>query len=255
MDIIHFLITGSFDTSNLSQLDTIVRERSISLTIGSSIFLIILVVIAALVRRPNNLVKWLLFSSMVLIISVNTLYLAGATVYKNQRSETGGPVHWHADYQIWNCGREIELKNPEGFSNKVGTELVHEHNDNRMHIEGVILNLDDSTPSHFFESLGGSMSNTHLRVPTEEGVVTMENGQNCPDGKTGILQVFVYKTEGGTVSQTKLEEPQNYRITQTGNVPPGDCLIFEFDSEIKDRTDKLCTSYQVAEEVEKKHVE
>ena len=126
--------------------------------------------------------------------------------------------------------------------------MVHEHNDNRMHIEGVLLDLKDSSPAHFFESLHGSLSNTHLEVPTEDGIVTMRNGQNCPDGKVGYFHVFVYQVKNNAAFQRKLEEAQNYQITQTGNVPPGDCLIFEFDSKIKEKTDKLCTSYEVAKE-------
>ena len=205
-------------------------------------------------KDKSEFLKVFFFGGIVLTILANTIYLVGSTIYLNQQSATGGPVHWHADYQIWNCGKQIELKDPEGFSNKVGTEVVHEHNDNRMHIEGVILDLDDSSPHHFFESLGGGMSDTHLTIPTEEGIVTMKNGQSCPDGKPGSLQVFVYQTINNVLTQKKLQNPQNYQITQDGNVPPGDCIIFEFEPEIKDKTDKLCTSYEVAKETEKIHV-
>lgn len=236
-------------------LDEIVRTNSINYTFVSAGLIFLLVVLAKFFKDKSEVFKVILFGALVLVILANTIYLAGSTIYLNQQSTTGGPVHWHADYQIWNCGKQIELKDPEGFSNKVGTETVHEHNDNRMHIEGVILDFADSSPHHFFESLGGSMSNTHLTIPTEEGVVTMKNGQNCPDGRVGMFQVFVYQTKNGVVSQRKLEDSESYQITQTGNVPPGDCLIFEFDSNIKDKTDKLCTSYETAKETGKIHVE
>lgn len=234
-------------------LDETVRTSSVNYSLLAALIIFLLVVLAKFLKDKSEITKYLLFGVMTLIIVANTLYLAGATIYLNQNSITGGPVHWHADYQIWNCGSQIELENPEGFSNKVGTEVVHEHNDNRMHIEGVILDLDDSTPHHFFESLGGSMSDTHLTIPTEDGEVTMENRQNCPDGKVGMFQVFVYQTKNGLVSQRKLEDPESYQITQTGNVPPGDCIIFEFDSQIKEKTDKLCQSYEVAEKTGKIH--
>ena len=62
------------------------------------------------------------------------------------------------------------------------------------------------------------------------------------------MQAFVWRTDedAGEFYQEKLSEPQEYVISPHGNVPPGDCLIFEFGEE-KDRTDKLCSFYKVAE--------
>ncbi|TSC65794.1 MAG: hypothetical protein CEO21_330, partial [Microgenomates group bacterium Gr01-1014_80] len=133
----------------------------------------------------------------------------------------------------------------EGLSNKVGTEVIHEHNDNRIHIEGVLLDPHNAEVSHFFELIGGELHNDHINVPTDKGIVSLQNGQTCPDQTPATLQVFVYKTQGDTFSQTKLSDPEAYIISPHSQVPPGDCIIIEFGP-VREKTDKLCNFYKVA---------
>lgn len=233
-------------------LDQVIRANSIKFTIIAGIVLAVLVLASIFIKQKSDKLKYLLFGLMAVVILFTTVYLVGSTIYLNQVSTTGGPVHWHGDFEIWNCGELVELKNPEGLSNKVGSETVHEHNDQRIHIEGIILDPTQASLSHFFKEIGGSMDNEHLTVPTENGMLDMRDDQKCPDGKEAHMQVFLFKTEGQTFSQTKLQDHKNYMISPQGQVPPGDCIIFEFGPE-KDRTDYLCPSYKVAKEAGKIH--
>lgn len=250
MDLIHFFITGSFDSSNVAALDAIIRSNSITYTIWASVLLLILTVISAVIRKPNSFVKTLLFISMIFVISVNTLYLAGATIYKNERSITKGPVHWHADFEVWNCGKELDLIDPVGWSNKIGTPVLHEHNDKRVHVEGVVLTDKYATLGHFFEVIGGRLTQYELTYPSTEGTVALAQGDMC-NGMPASLQVFVYKTEGTSFKQEKVINPEDYILSGDSGVPPGDCIIIEFDSNIKDKTDKLCQSYKVQKQLGK----
>lgn len=228
-------------------LDEVIRGNSIKFSLIASGILIVLTIISVILRQKSEALKYILFTGMVLVIILNTIYLAGSTIYLNQQSETGGPVHYHADFEIYNCGEKIDLKDPKGLSNKVGTEVVHEHNDNRIHIEGVILEKHDASLGHFFEQIGGQLHQDHMAIPSENGLLEVENGQVCPGGP-GSLQVFVYQTEDASFSQQKLgSNPQDYVISPYSQVPPGDCIIVEF-SPVKDTTDKLCTFYKVAVE-------
>lgn len=222
-----------------------IRTNSLKFSLLSLGLLLALAVIAVFLKNANGRFKYLLFGAIVLVSVLTTLYLAGSTIYLNQASETGGPIHWHADFEIWHCGRQINIKDPEGFSNKVGTEVVHEHNDNRMHFEGVLLTLHDASIGHFFESLGGNMSSKHLTIPKDSGMTTYKDGDICSEGTKTSMQVFVYQTKNGEVSQKKLKDPPNYVISPYGQIPPGDCIIIEFDRE-KERTDKLCPFYKIA---------
>lgn len=249
MDLIHFLITGSFDSSNLSHLDSIVRENSISFTLWSCVLLIILVAAASFLKKPNETVKWLLFSSIILIISLNTLYLAGGTIYKNVRSETRGPVHWHGDIEIWNCGKEVDLVDPTGWSNKIGTPVFHEHNDKRIHVEGVVLHKGDVSLGQFFKVIGGNLNTTNLTAPLNDGDLNLNNGDLC-NGEAGMVQAFVYQTKGSTFSQQRLTNPEDYILSGESGIPPGDCIIIEFDTP-KEKTDKLCQSYKVQQQLGK----
>lgn len=226
-------------------LDQIIRTNSINFTIWALFILGILTVLSLIFKKSERF-KNILFGGFVLVALANTIYLSGATIYLNQKSQTGGPIHWHADFEIWNCGQQVNIKDPEGFSNKTGEEIVHEHNDNRMHFEGVLLDIHDASIGHFFENLGGSMSNSHLTVPANEGLLTLQDGSLCK-GNSADFQVFVYKTEGKEFFQQKLTDPQKYIISPQGNIPPGDCVIIELDQH-KDKTDKLCNFYKVAKQ-------
>lgn len=232
-------------------LDTIIRTNSLNFSMLAMGLLLLLVVISLIIKVKNDLVKGAIFGLISLVVIINSIYLVSSTIYLNKQSITGGPVHWHADYRIFKCGQELELKDPEGLANKVGTEVVHEHNDNRIHLEGVLLDIHDASLSHFFNSVGGKMTNHQLAIPTQKGPETLATGQSCPNGPAA-LQVFVYQTRGDTFIQKKLTDPVNYQISPEGNIPPGDCVIIELDRP-KEQTDKLCQQYQAKEKLKEIH--
>lgn len=212
----------------------------------SSTLIAAFLVFSLVKKEKSEGLRLLLFWGMVIPIVSTTLYLAGTTIAKNQFSATGGPVHWHADYEIYACGRQIDLVDPSGLANRVGTPDLHEHGDNRIHVEGTVRELQDVSLGKFFESVGGQLTETLLRVPTNEGELIAQNGMQCPDDKPGALQVFVYQTKAHTVIQKKLSNFPNYVLSPHSQVPPGDCLIIEFTAEIKDKTDKICEFYEIA---------
>lgn len=235
------------------------------LTISSLIIATLLIFSLAKKEKSEGL-KLFLFWGMVIPIIFTTFYLTAVTIAKNQRSATGGPVHWHADYEIFVCGNseqtenasvkgttktlahegeEINLKDPKGLSNRIGSSDFHEHGDNRIHIEGVVEKLQDISLRKFFEVVGGQLSQTYLRLPTNEGELIVQNGLTCPDGSKGRWQVFVYKTRNNLVTQEKLINFPDYVVSPYGTVPPGDCLIFEFGRG-KNQTDNICKFYEIA---------
>src|SRR3989344_854626 len=118
------------------QLDAALSSYSLSAVLYASIALLILVLISLKTRNASPSVKKILFISIVAIVASVTIFLAGSTIYLNIVSFSRGPVHYHADFEIWNCGQEIDLKDPKGISNKIGTPALHEHNDKRIHLEG-----------------------------------------------------------------------------------------------------------------------
>lgn len=188
--------------------------------------------------------KAVLFGLIVVVVLGITGYLVWETISSNIKSVTGGPVHYHADFQIWNCGEKMDLVDPKGLDNKVGTAVFHEHNDNRIHVEGPVLDYKDLSLGEFFRVVGGKLDRDSLTVPVSSGMVNMESGTMCK-GVPGNLQVFVYRTEGKTFYQEKLQDPVRYVLSPYSTIPPGDCIIFEFGPP-KDKTDKICTFYEVA---------
>ena len=226
-------------------LEDTIRSNSIKVVVVASILVLGSVALTILLKHQGENLKKILFAGIVIPVLISTIFLASSTIYLNSVSSSGGPVHWHADFEIWDCGQNLELTDPQGFSNRVGSATFHEHNDNRIHVEGVVTEKSEASLGRFFQFVGGNLYSDGFKIPTNQGLIVRENGDLCPDGREGTLQAFVYKTEGGVFRQEKLSDPVSYILSPYGNVPPGDCIILEFDSEIKETTDKLCDSYKL----------
>jgi len=228
------------------------RELNIQIAVVAGILLVVLVIIALFNEQANERVKKFIFWPMVAVIALSTLFFLGATLYTNFTSLTKGPVHWHADFQIIACGQQIEPLNASGISNKIGSNLLHEHEDRRIHIEGVVMQKGDVTLKNFFAVQGGTLLERSFAIPTNEGLSRYANGDQCANGEIGKWQLFVYRTKESIARQEKLEDFVNYVPSPHTTVPPGDCIIFEFGPE-KTQTDALCEFYQL--EVNKNKLE
>jgi len=201
-------------------------------------------------KEKTEKTKWIFFLAIIIPVILTTAYLTGSTIYLNLISETKGPVHWHADFEIWNCDEKIELIKPEGFSNRVGTPVFHEHGDNRIHVEGVVVDSVEVDLHSFFEVIGGTLTNNYLSVPTNNGIIEMRDGNLC-NGNPGKLQGFLFKiknpedTKNWVFEQRKLDDFEDYILSPYSQIPPGDCITIEFDVE-KENTNKICETYKVA---------
>lgn len=203
-----------------------------------------LAIAVSLLYKANKTEKKVIFILIALPVGLSTFYLAGHTVYLNIVSETGGPVHWHADYEVWVCGTKLDLIDPMGFDNKIGSPVFHEHNDDRIHAEGVLVKKTDANLESYFDVIGGELRKDAMSYPTKDGKVSVTNNNMC-NGKPAALQVFVYKTKGNRYHQEKLLDFPHYVLSPQSQVPPGDCIIIEFDGE-KNKTDKICETYKIA---------
>ena len=195
----------------------------------------ILVVISINYEQRIQHHKKIIFLGIIIPIILASLFLIGITIYGNALSTTKGPVHWHADYEVWTCGEKLDMINPQGMSNRVGTSTFHEHGDDRIHVEGVVHRLEDVALGRYFTTIGGTLNQDTLLYPTEQGIVSHTNGDLCPDGQQGILKTYV--------NGKKIAQPERYIITQTAYVPPGDCIIIDFSPNNAETTEKLCASW------------
>jgi hypothetical protein len=243
------LVAAHEDESD-SEKGVELKTRAMSVIMISSILVTALVILAIISKERFHNHKKMLFSLMVIPIVAATFYAAGTTIYLNQISLTKGPVHWHADFEVWNCGKKLELINPQEFSNRVGTPVFHEHNDFRIHVEGVVVEEEDISLGNFLRVIGGSLTADTLAVPTPEEMMVMHDGDAC-NGQPGKIQAFLYRVvnpeaQGQWIyAQEKIENITGYVVAPYSYVPPGDCLIIEFYQE-KEKTDKICASYAAA---------
>ena len=226
-------------------LEETIRSNSIKIIVVATIIIVISVLLTIFLKNAGEGLKKILFSLIVVPTVVGTLFMAGSTFYLNFQSISGGPVHWHAEYEIWDCDEQLELVDPEGLSNKVGSATLHEHNDNWIHLEGVVTDESEASLGKYFDVIGGNIADDGFRVPTNEGLISRHNGDLCPDGLEGVMQVFVYQTENKVYTQKKIDNPASYLISPSGSIPPGDCIIIEFDPLEKEKTSRLCEQYKL----------
>lgn len=179
--------------------------------------------------------KKIYFTLMVAPVILSTLFLAGSTIYENITSITKGPVHWHADYQVWVCGERLDLVNPKFPRNKIGTPLFHEHDDDRIHIEGTVMQLEDVNLENYFRVIGGKLEQGYMAYPTTEGMVEVKDNDLCPDGTSGTLRVYI--------NGQRFENYQEHILYPHAYVPPGDCIILVFDN--SSEMNYICESWQV----------
>jgi len=224
------------------------KSTSANYIMIASIIVGILILFAIYNKDRDEKTKIFLFVGIVIPIILATVYSAGSTIYLNLISETQGPVHWHADYEVWNCGEKIDLINPTGLSNRVGNPVFHEHGDDRIHVEGVVTEKNNVDLHNFFNVIGGILSNNYITMPTDNEIVELRNGDLC-NGEEGKLQVFLYKiknpdaTKNWIFEQQKLENFEDYILSPYSQIPPGDCIIIEFDAE-KEKTEHICETYK-----------
>jgi len=278
MNILNILASTSGD------IESRINAFSIKTVLVSILILAVLLLISTRIVKSKKLekLKKPIFILIVLAISVPSLFMTGSTIYLNTVSDSRGPVHWHTDIEFWVCGQEVELRDPFALlSNKIGTSTFHEHDDKRIHLEGVVMDKQvDSSLDKFMRVTGGSIEKSKLVIPTEPNpfesdtdgdvvtgdqelvkqfltkgdkertILTVENGQGCSDQGYAEVQVFLYSfsKKDDTYTQTKLEDPKSYTMRDESTVPPGDCLIVEFD-QVKSVTDKLCKQFGVRDSV------
>ncbi len=180
-----------------------------------AVYVFLLVLVIALVslylgEKLSDKTKKAFFIVIVMAVVATTIYAAGTTVLLNVISESQGPVHWHADFEIWVCGQQVKnLVSPVFPSNKVGTETFHHHDDYRIHVEGVVVKKQDVSLARFFEAIGGQLTKDTLTIPlNNSNRVTYTNGMLCPNGKPGKLKLLAMNntTAGQLVEKPELDE-------------------------------------------------
>ena len=186
--------------------------------------------------RLSHSGKILFFSLLAVPIILSSIYLGAHTIHKNIVSETKGPVHWHIDYQVHVCGERLDLIDPTGLSNKIGSPLFHEHDDDRVHVEGTVMRVQDVDLGAYFEVIGGRLTETSLVYPTNEGIVSVQEGQDTCDGQPANLKIYI--------NGRQIENPTEHVPYPDAYVPPGDCVIVDFSPGDSPTTDKICESWE-----------
>ncbi len=105
-------------------------------------------------------------------------------------------IHWHARPLINICNKNLDL--PQN----VGSGIMHTENDGLIHIEGILKDKSQITLGAFFNSIGTKFS--------KDSIANYKNGDTCPNGKSGSLNVLV--------NGERIEDPENYVLKNGDNI-------------------------------------
>jgi hypothetical protein len=178
-----------------------------------------------------------LMNGFLVVVLFPSFFTAGAFLHESQTSWSGGEIHWHADYEVivQNESGELErldLIDPSEFcesdymcaiNDRTGITEYHEHNDNRIHLEGVFKEREDATLRAYFNTFGGELTNDKLVYPTNDGTFRDETRGN----KT--LKIFVQAGVGGDREWKRIEQPGDYVISPYKRGPNMDNIFIVYD--------------------------
>ncbi len=182
-----------------TDLEQQIIELATRTVVMASIALIVLVVVAAATKDKLPILKLPLFILIAFSMIGTTVVLFGSTIYLNMKSESGGPVHWHAEIEYWSCGAELNLRDPVGFlSNKIGTATYHEHNDKHIHLEGVVVRKShDASLGKFMDVTGGYINQGVIAIPLNSDEATWFTAGSQLDGDNQRTENFGLATNEG----------------------------------------------------------
>lgn len=204
----------------------------VSLLWKSAVIVIILIALLFMIfehrlheQKSKNIFHIICFSIVTLYVVGITGFMMYQVITTNIISWSKGPVHWHADFEVWVCGERISLPESEGLLNRVGTGTFHHHNDYRIHLEGTIMEREEATLGAFFRVIGGDLHEGHVKAPQEEGYIEVSAGDECENapGEETKLKIFVNGEEE--------KHAEDYVISPYANVPPGDVIHVVFGTE------------------------
>jgi plastocyanin len=97
-----------------------------------------------------------------------------------------GEDHWHATYSVFICGQR-QPNFPEWAAG------VHTHADGIIHIHPFVAAEEGAGARlvKWFEYGGGRLTQSEMHMPGTPKDEVYKNGDECPDGTAGLLQVFV----------------------------------------------------------------
>ena len=159
--------------------------------------------------------------------------------YKNQPS-AGRQILSRNDYRIFACGEEIFLKTNLELLKVKRNGLFARSKPGNIIADGIVRDTNDVLLSSFFEATGATLEysdeyKTTFTIPTETGVHKFQSGDLC-EGKEADFYMIHHRVETSTkpwsIYSRIVWKYFDHGLTNNyGEVPPGDCFIFIFDSE------------------------
>lgn len=120
----------------------------------------------------------------IYVIAGTVLFGIAYLAYGLVTTSSGPVVHWHANVTIETCGLTVDLPRIPAGASHLGNDLLHTHDDNIIHIEGIVKSDNDIRLGAFFDA---------IRLPfSENQLYNFKNGQACSaNSSPGKVKMFI----------------------------------------------------------------
>lgn len=160
------------------------------------------------------------------------------------------------DYRFFGCGKEYFIAPTPDSDVGQGIGLYKRSANGTIILDGLPVAIGEAIVPAFFEAVGGLLYapadhiDVKVRIPTDVGVLEFNNDHTQCVGKPAKLRVFRHHLlDPNDLSSLKesisWKYPYHTFRNNYGTVPPGDCLVFVFDTEEElEKNWPVCTAYR-----------
>ncbi len=145
-------------------------------------------------KLTKKIINWGIVA--IIVLGIVFLFYRAATISSNFESYTDGPVHWHADFNVFLCGNRVDFSSLGSAGSMAGPMLLHTHGDHKIHIEGLVSRAGDIAVGNFFRGIGHRFSSSGFDDYTNENdkcggdnkIVMLVNGEENPEFENYVLK-------------------------------------------------------------------
>ena len=136
--------------------------------------------------KRKKIIKYSI-TTIILILIIYGFYTFVIAPVKDFEPYTSGPVHWHANFEVYLCGEKQDFTTGYDFEdNRKGSLTFHSHNDEVIHIESHVAKKEDLALGNFFDA---------INIPfSENQIMDKKNGDLC-NGKAGKVHMYINEAE------------------------------------------------------------
>lgn len=145
-------------------------------------------------KKESNVTTVILIFAIVVLPFGLIFYL----IFSGANQQPAQASHWHSPISYEICGEDYKFDEREAHG------LLHGHEDNTIHVEGVIPGDESIKLKNFFKTIGVEFN--------ESQIGPYKNGDLCPDGTPGKVKLLINGEENLEYGEWVIKDKANVKV-------------------------------------------